>query len=365
MLSSVTCPKEASQQSPVVRTQQVLSLQPQPGEDLIGLCRRLAQALEAAHATPLHLQVFGQTGVSPIVREALRTFCGRVDYPVTWVEGFACHHYPVAGLQVHLFNGQVERLEDSGRIVGSVFTAGGARQCWVGGLGGDDASLTRPEQTRRTLERLQAILAQAGFELADVIRTWFFLEDILAWYNDFNRARTQVYSGLKFRTGSLPASTGVGAKNPAGSALALSALAFRSLTPEVQAREIASPLQCPAPAYGSSFSRAMELPTDTGHCLHISGTASIAPGGKTLWVGDTRRQVELTMEVVAAILSSRGYSFNQLTRATAYFRHAREAGIFAEWLAAHQLTHLPIISTQCDVCRDDLWFELEAEAEKN
>jgi len=365
MLSSVTSPKEAPQRSPAARTQRVLTLHPIPGEDLIGLCRRLAQALEAANATPLHLQVFGQTGVSSLVRETLRALCGNVDYPVTWVEGAACNHHPVAGLQVHLFNGPVERIEDGGRIVGSVFTAGGARQCLVGGLGGADAGLTRPEQTRRTLERLQTILAQAGFDLTDVIRTWFFLEDILAWYNDFNHARTQIYSGLKFRAGSLPASTGVGAKNPAGSALALSALAFRPLTPGVQAREIASPLQCPAPAYGSSFSRAMELPTDTGHCLHISGTASIAPGGKTLWVSDTRRQVELTMEVVAAILTSRGYSFNQLTRATAYFRHAHEAGIFAEWLAAHQLTHLPIISTQCDVCRDDLWFELEAEAEKD
>ena len=36
--------------------------------------------------------------------------------------------------------------------------------------------------------------------------------------------------------------------------------------------------------------------------------------------------------------------------------------MFAEWLAANRLSHLPVISAQCDVCRDDLLFELEAEA---
>lgn len=227
-----------------------------------------------------------------------------------------------------------------------------------------DKTLSPAEQTRHTLEDLQTILASAGFELADTVRTWFFLENILSWYDDFNQARTKIYSGMKFRTGSLPASTGVGAKNPAGTALALAALAFRPLEKNSSAEEVASPLQCPAPAYGSSFSRAMELASPAGRRLHISGTASIAPGGKTLWVDDVRRQVALTMDVVEEILRLRGLTFADLTRATAYFRHSKDVGIFAEWLTANRLTEMPVVSTQCDVCRDDLLFELEAEAEK-
>jgi enamine deaminase RidA (YjgF/YER057c/UK114 family) len=168
---------------------------------------------------------------------------------------------------------------------------------------------------------------------------------------------------VKFRTGSLPASTGVGAKNPAGTALALAVLAFRPLEKNSRAEEVASPLQCPAPAYGSSFSRALEISSEAGSRLHISGTASIAPGGKTLWVGDVRKQVELTMDVVEAILRSRGLTFADLTRATAYFRHATDADVFAGWLAANRLTAMPMVAAQCDVCRDDLLFELEAEAE--
>jgi hypothetical protein len=69
------------------------------------------------------------------------------------------------------------------------------------------------------------------------------------------------------------------------------------------------------------------------------------------------------MDVVDAILRSRGYTYANLTRATAYFRHSTDAPLFAEWLQANQLEQMPVVLSQCDVCRDDLLFELEAEAE--
>ena len=338
------------------------TLQPRPNEPIEELCRRLAARLRERAAHVLHLQVFGQCHASAEFTEALRNLFGRVDWPMTWVEGSGCGRQPVAGLQVHAFTGRVERVVIDGRTVGSVFTDGGARQCVVGGLLPDAPKLSRPEQTARTLEKLQAVLAAAGFELADLVRTWFFLDNILSWYNDFNLVRTKIYSGVKFRTGSLPASTGVGAGNPVGAALALAAWAFRPLGQDSYAEEVASPLQCPAPAYGSSFSRALETSTNTGRRLFISGTASIAPGGATQWVGDPRKQVELTFAVVEAILKSRGFAFADLTCATAYFRRPSEAGLLTEWLASQRLSALPVTSAQCDVCRDDLLFELEAEA---
>jgi enamine deaminase RidA (YjgF/YER057c/UK114 family) len=326
------------------------------------LCRRFAAQLHDRAATPLHLLIFGNCRAQAVVAMALRRAFGRVDWPITWVEGAACGSQPIAGLQVHAFTGGVDRITFGGRVVGSVFADGGARQCLIGGLMPEDKTFSRPEQTRHTLENLQTVLAAGGFELTDAVRTWFFLENILSWYDDFNRARTKIYAGLKFRTGSLPASTGVGAKNPAGAALALAAWAFRPQGKNSYAEEVASPLQCPAPAYGSSFSRAMEISTNGGRRLFISGTASIAPGGKTLWTGEVRKQVELTMEVVEAMLRSRGFAFGDIARATAYFRNPAEAGVFAEWLAANRLSKLPCVSAQCDVCRDDLLFELEAEA---
>jgi len=339
-----------------------LTIKPLPDESVPDLCRRLVRQLHAQAATPLHLLVYGNVRAGAATVDVLQKMSGHADWPLTWVEGADCNGGPIAGIQVHAFTGNVERIEFGGRVVGSVFTEGGAQQCLVGGLVPADRTLSRPDQTRRALEDLQTILARAGFALADAVRTWFFLDDILSWYGDFNRVRTEIYSGVKFRTGSHPASTGVGAKNTAGAALAVGAWAMQPLNSSVRAEAIASPLQCPASAYGSSFSRAMELTSATGRRLLISGTASIAPGGETLWPGDARQQVAQAMQVVEAILRSRGFGFSDLTRATAYFKRRADAQTFAEWHAARGLRLQHAVLVRCDICRDDLLFELEADA---
>jgi enamine deaminase RidA (YjgF/YER057c/UK114 family) len=128
--------------------------------------------------------------------------------------------------------------------------------------------------------------------------------------------------------------------------------------------EVHSPLQCPATAYGSSFSRAMEISSLHGRRLLISGTASVAPGGQTLWPGNLRQQIHLTMEVVEVILASRGFEFSDITRATAYFKNCAGLKEFPAWCAARELSSLPVLAAQCGICREDLLFELEADAWK-
>ena len=184
--------------------------------------------------------------------------------------------------------GQVNPITLNGRVVGSVFEEGGLRHCLLGGLGPDQSSASRLDQLRQTLGNLEAALELAGFSLADVVRTWFYLDELLSWYDAFNEVRTQVYSRVQFRNGSLPASTGISGRNPAGSALVVGAWALRPLKAGARAAEVPSPLQCPAPAYGSSFSRAMEISSPGGRRLLISGTASVAPGGETLMAGKRR-----------------------------------------------------------------------------
>ena len=132
---------------------------PQPGEGIGDLCHRLARQWLEQDAAPLHLLGFGHVRARAAATAALQKFYGRVDWPVTWVEGAACDGGPIAGMQVHAFTGAVERVTFGGRIVGSVFTEGGAQQCFVGGLSPNDKTLSRAEQTRQTLEDLQKILA--------------------------------------------------------------------------------------------------------------------------------------------------------------------------------------------------------------
>jgi enamine deaminase RidA (YjgF/YER057c/UK114 family) len=210
------------------------------------------------------------------------------------------------------------------------------------------------------LAALEGILAEAELELADVARTWFFNADILDWYGEFNRVRTAHYAHHAFRIGATPASTGVAGSNPAQAALVMGAWAVRGTQGRSCAWEVPSPLQGPAPAYGSSFSRAVEIRSGGLRRLLVSGTASIAPGGETLHSGEPLRQAALTLEVVGAILKSRAMGFGNVVRATAYVKHRHDAEALQAWFGSQ--VQLPCVWVNCDICREDLLFELELDA---
>jgi enamine deaminase RidA (YjgF/YER057c/UK114 family) len=341
------------------------TVKPLPGEGIRELFSRLVLLLNDSAMTPAKLMIFGSVSACPEAEEAMRRVFTRIDWPVTWVEGAACNGDPIAGVQAFAFSaGHVNRITLNGRVVGSVFEDGAVRYCLLGGLGPGPGPASRPDQFQQTLANLETALDQAGFSLGDVVRTWFYLDDLLAWYGPFNKARTAAYSRVRFRSGSLPASTGISAKNPAGTALVAGAWAAQPLDSSAQVAEVHSPLQCPATAYGSSFSRAMEVSSMRGRRLLISGTASVAPGGQTLWVGNLRQQIQHTMEVIEVILASRGFEFSDITRATAYFKDRAGLPEFSAWCAARDLHSMPAVSAQSGICREDLLFELEADAWK-
>jgi enamine deaminase RidA (YjgF/YER057c/UK114 family) len=341
-----------------------INVLPLPGDGIHEPFDRLARAVAEHEAALLHLRVYAGTRAWHAGMEALRRCFGPADLPpVSWIDGAACDTSPIAGLQAVAFTGrEVRRFRGNGRAIAATVDDGSFRHCHVGGLLPHDLSSSRADQAAQTLDALAEALSQAGFALADVVRTWFFLDEILAWYPEFNQARTRVYSGIRFQTGSLPASTGIGARNPARAALTVEAWAARPLLDGSSFKEIASPLQCPAPAYGSSFSRAMEMASPAGQRVLVSGTASIAPEGNTLWKGDARKQVGQTLQVVETLLCSRGLSFEDVTRATAYFKRPGDLPLFREFCATNGVALPPVVCALGDICRSDLLFELELDA---
>lgn len=341
----------------------VVTVVPRAGEPVAAVFHRLAGALAAGATTPVAMMLYGSIPAHAEIVRAMRESLGEANWPVTWIECASCDGAALAGVQVFTVTGRpVTRVRLGGRVVASVYEAGGAQHCLVGGVGPVAVTLPPAAQAQQTFSHLEAALDMAGFALADVVRTWFFNEDILAWYADFNRVRSAHYAGVRWRTGSLPASTGIGARNPAGGALVVGAWAMRPAGGPARAVEVGSPLQCPAPAYGSAFARAMELNQAGRRRLFVSGTASIHPDGRTAWAGDAARQVERTMEVIRAILQSRTMDLRDVTRATAYYRDAADRKYFDAWLAADGLEAMPVVHTQSVVCRDDLLFELEVDA---
>lgn len=336
---------------------------PRSGEPVTAVFRHLAANLAARDAEVLSLMIYGSIAARDTIETALRDSLGETQWPVTWIECASCVGAPLAGVQAFAVSRRpVTRVRVGRRIVGSVYEDNGARHCLLGGLGPTSRALGVGAQVQQTFGNLEWALDQAGFELADVVRTWFYNDDILAWYPEFNRVRSAHYANVAWRTGSLPASTGIGARNLDGAALAMAAWAMRPLDGAARATEIGSPLQCPAPAYGSAFSRAMEIDSGGWRRLLVSGTASIFPGGKTAWVDDAKKQVDLTMEVVGAILESRGMDFQKVTRATAYHRYPLFRPYLDAWLHARDLDGMPVVQTESVVCRDDLLFEIELDA---
>ena len=333
------------------------------GEPIAAVFSRLAEKITATEATLLSVMLYGSLVARSEIDAAMRAALGETQWPVTWVEGLSCDGAPMAGVQAFAVSGrQVTRVRLGSRIVGSVYEDAGARHCLLGGLGPTARTLAAGAQVQQTFGNMEWALDQAGFELADVVRTWFYNDDILAWYGEFNRVRSAHYANVKFRTGSLPASTGIGARNADGAALTIAAWAVRPIGGGERAKEIGSPLQCPAPSYGSAFSRAMEINSGGWRRLLVSGTASIHPGGKTAWVGDAKRQVDLTMEVIGGILQSRGMDYRAVTRATAYYRDPSSLRFFNAWRIEFDLQTMPVVNTHSVVCRDDLLFELELDA---
>jgi enamine deaminase RidA (YjgF/YER057c/UK114 family) len=339
------------------------TVKPRPGESFAEMLAQLAFKVKESDATLLKLIIYGPVNAATSGMEAMQRVFGEINWPITWVEGGPCDENPIAGIQAFASTGgTVDRIILDGRAVGSVFSVGGARFYLLGSIGPDQIIGTGADQTQRTFDQMQKALAQADFSIGDIIRTWFFLDDLLSWYDAFNEVRTRLYAQTNFRFDFLPASTGVAGRNPAGAALIAGARAMQPLEPSARTEEVFSPLQCPAPQYGSSFSRALEITCAGSRRLLVSGTASIEPGGHTAHVGHVRGQIELSMQVVEAILESRRMSFADVTRATAYFKSATDAPAFAEWRDRRELRKLPVVTTCCDICRRDLLFEIELDA---
>jgi len=134
----------------------------------------------------------------------------------------------------------------------------------------------------------------AGLDMNDIYRTWYWNDDILSWYDDFNAVRTEVYDTCGGLTGERrPASTGIGASNVHGAALTTGLLAARPTDERVAMHAVKSPLQSSAEDYGSSFSRAFEYSTPEHRVLHVSGTASIDMAGRTTCLEDVEGLVRV------------------------------------------------------------------------
>jgi len=322
---------------------------------------RASAEMEKHDATIAFQYLFGGRQFYPQAVSAIK----KLDWPLTLLHGDACSGSSITGTQfIALSGAELNPVMDGDRLVGNWYDTDDARYCLLGDIRADDLSLSREEQAHAVFEKMETLLRKADMEFTDIARTWLYLNDLLEWYDEFNAVRTRFFEERGTFEKMVPASTGIGAGTAAGEAMVCALLAVKPKHDSVKVFAVPSPLQCPALDYKSSFARAVEIDQPGSRLLTISGTASIEPGGKTAYVGDCKRQIELTMEVVHAILKSREMDWEDTSRAIAYFKDINDAPLLEKYCVEHKLPELPVAISHADVCREDLLFEIELDAVK-
>ncbi|MEE9369385.1 MAG: hypothetical protein V3V05_11075 [Pontiella sp.] len=317
--------------------------------------------MAARDATIAFQYLFGGRQFYPKAVSAIK----QLDWPLTLLHGDACSGSTITGTQfIALSGAELNPVMDGDRKVGNWYDTEDARYCLLGDIRADDLTLSREEQAQAVFEKMESLLKQADMEFTDIARTWLYLNNLLEWYDEFNAVRTKFFQERGTFDKMVPASTGIGAGSAAGEEMVCALLAVKPKHDGVKVFAVPSPLQCPAIDYKSSFARAVEIDQPGSRLLTISGTASIEPGGETLHIGDTKKQIELTMEVVHEILKSRNMDWKDTARAIAYFKDDSEASLLEEYCNQHGLPELPIAISHADVCRHDLLFEIELDAVK-
>jgi len=335
------------------------------GESPYTMFERLGEFVAQHDAKIIMQDVFGGCQFHEPGMEILRKSCGEVKWPVSWIEGDTCSGEHLSATQAHAISGSCYKpVVYKGQTVGAVYEDDDARYCLLGDLRPDDTTLSNGAQTREVFEKMEDVLAGVGMDFSHVVRTWLYLNELLSWYEELNEVRTKFFDERGIFDGMVPASTGVGVCNPAKSALVTDLFAIQPKNDRVKIEAVESPLQCSAEDYKSSFSRAIEVTLPDHRRIYISGTASIAPDGRTVHVGDVEKQIALTMEVADAILKSRNMSFSDMVRGIAYFKNITDAPLLAKYCRENNLPQTPFAISHSDICRDDLLFEIELDAIK-
>ncbi|MFZ4857843.1 MAG: hypothetical protein ACOYL3_15740 [Desulfuromonadaceae bacterium] len=197
-------------------------------------------------------------------------------------------------------------------------------------------------------------LQRQGFQPSDLVRTWFYFQDVLRDYVVFNEVRKEIFIDQQLTR--LPASTGIQGGSVTGELVTMGLLAFSGLNLVCSA--VSNPVQCEASSYGPMFSRAILTEGAGPRQLIVSGMAAIDVAGRTTHVGDPLAQVDDTLARAAQLLEANHLSWSQVVAGVVYLSPTCYAEILV-YLESTVVVLLPVAYSIADVCRPDLLFEIE------
>ena len=355
----------------------------------LDIYNRIASVLRERGAVIVHERIFGSLSFKNEIMDARKRALEKEGIPsdglVTYIEGAPSDGPGLAGVIIRAIvpssNNDVWTIMDDGVTFGWGWRRNGAEFTILQNIQGINQPSLHPHlaspikgeeppahQVQQIIERAERILREHGASYCDVVRTWFYLSDILSWYREFNDVRNSKYSefGMMPITGStqlfLPASTGVGGTNTQKSAAVMELLAItgpRDRMPVI--KQLTNNRQLDAFHYGSAFSRGVLIRESDVTTIQISGTAAIDDAGKSLYPGDARSQIEYTLDQVEALLEQEGAGLRDIAAATVFVKRAGDASLFRAIIAERGIERFPAVCVVADICREELLFEMDAE----
>jgi len=337
----------------------------------------IAQVLKAQGLTIVHERLFGSLNVKAEVmsaRNATLRACGFPwDGPLTYIQGTPPWGKGFAGVIIQAVSGDAFwPIMDEGNKIGTGWRRGDTTFLVLQNLQGltqnGNGANAPPHQTRRLIQRATHLLEAQGASYRDVVRTWFYLSNILAWYPEFNQARTDIYEKFGILPGQdhgrlrLPASTGIRGEAPGGASCTMNLLAVTGpVESRPSVRQLSSPAQQDAFHYGSAFSRGAVILHPDISMIQVSGTAAIDEQGRSLYHGDVQAQIDCTFDKIAALIGREGASLQDIAAACVFVKRPEDALVYQEQAAARGQKNLPAVIMVADVCREELLFEIDAE----
>ena len=341
----------------------------------------IARELKTRHLHILHERVFGSLEAWPTARSVrqrlLQSQALEADGPLTYIQGHPPWGKGLSGVIIRAVkkpqpDDQIWTIRHHGWPVGRGWQRQGQTTLILQnlqGLGpGSDGWSSPHLQARQLLARANEILREQGATYRNVVRTWFYLADILSWYPDFNQARTEMYRNFGLlpqegeNIGNLPASTGIQGHTPTGAAGALDLLAvIPAANTHAHIRQLSSPGQPEALSYGSAFSRGALMAEPGASLVQVSGTAAIDAHGQSLYPNDIRAQIDCTSDKIETLLGQAGAALADVAAASVFVKHPEHARVYWERAAGRGLKDIPAVVMVADVCREELLFEMDAE----
>ena len=334
-------------------------------EQLRDIFSGISQVLRSKKANIFQERVFATQGTFEAITKILSEIYGDIADGVA-PSFLVCKEGAsglIAGVQVHAVcsNAKAQVLHIDSIPSGRILSLPGRKYLALSGICAPEPA--RPtEQACSMLEKAEAVIKQAGGNFLLVPRTWMWLKDILCWYDDFNKVRNKFFTerGIigKGSRQSMPASTGIGLGPANGGHCAMDLTAVIEPAESIEYLQATGKQQC-AFEYGSAFSRASRAITPAGETVYISGTASIDTSGVTTNAGDAIGQINTTIENVRAVLRDMNCVDEDVVQVMAYCKTPEVEKAFNK---VKGNLAWPWITMICDVCRDDLLFEVEAAA---